>query len=72
MSGIKLPPNPYSKYGRRSMRREFWHKYHNEYTPGQRAANDWGSGCIMIFILIIIGGLIFLIGGPEALLAWMK
>lgn len=69
--GPKKPYNPNTAYGRRKLREQAAQNYANM-TPQQKQEHDSTKFWIMLIILIVVGGLIFLIGGTGALLKWLS
>ncbi|MCU7547789.1 hypothetical protein OCK74_01625 [Chitinophagaceae bacterium LB-8] len=67
----KKPPNLNTKYGRRRARQEAWENY-QKMTPEQKAEHDQMGCFITLVILIVVGGLIYLVAGPKALLKWLS
>lgn len=63
--------NPNTRYGRKKVRQEFNREFANK--PFSEQAENTGCSClILLVIFVVFGGLIFLIGGPEALKSWLK
>lgn len=71
MAGQRKPYNPNTKYGRRKRREQALQTY-NSLSPEKKAEWDLMGCIIMLIILVVIGGLIFFISGPEALAKWLS
>lgn len=67
----RKPYNPNTKYGRRKMREQYYERRANM-TSDEKFENDSMSCLFAVVILVVIGGLIFLVGGSDALLQWLK
>ena len=61
----RKPVNPYSKYGRKKAREEYY-RQRASMTPEQRSETDTWAFVILLVIVIIV----FLIGGMEGLADW--
>jgi hypothetical protein len=67
----RKPYNPNTKYGRRKMREEAY-KWKASLPPEERAKVESQEFFFGLIILIIIGLIIFAIGGSEALMRWLS
>lgn len=67
----KKPYNPNTPYGRKKLREAAAQSYNNM-SPQEKKVHDSSKFWIMLIILIIVGGLIFLIGGSGALTKWLS
>lgn len=68
--GQRKPYNPNTKYGRKKLREEYYARRANM-SDEERFENDSFSCLFTAIILIVIGALIFFIGGSESLLKWL-
>jgi hypothetical protein len=69
--GQRKPFNPNTKYGRRKMMEHNRSNYSN-LSPEEKNEHDGMGWVIGILVIIVFGGLIFLIGGGDALLDWLS
>ncbi len=67
----KRPPNLNTAYGRKRARQEYYQRK-AEMTPEERAKQNGNEVLIITIVLVIVGGLIFLIGGSGALMKWLS
>jgi hypothetical protein len=67
----RKPYNPNSKYGRKKLREQVYQSYSNM-NAEQKANHNQLEWIITIIILIVVGGVIFLFGGSDALFNWAK
>lgn len=67
----RKPYNPNTKYGRRKIREQYYERRANM-TSDEKLENDSMSFLIGLIILVVIGGIIFIFGGSDALLQWLK
>lgn len=71
----RKPYNPNTAYGRRKLREEAQRNYENM-TPEQKAEVDsYKTGCMLIFIVIVIVGVIIYItltGDTKGALRWLS
>jgi hypothetical protein len=67
----RKPYNPNTKYGRRKLREQAQQTYENLSPEGKR---EWNAmGCIIaIIIIVVVGGIIWLLAGPQAALKWLS
>lgn len=52
--------------------REQYYERRSNMTSDEKFENDSMSCLFAVVILVVIGGLIFLVGGSDALLQWLK
>lgn len=69
--GQKKPYNSNTAYGRRKLREQTEQNYANM-TPQEQQEHDRTKFWVILIILIVVGGLIFLIGGLGALTKWLS
>lgn len=67
----RKPYNPNTKYGRKKLREQNHLAYQNM-TPDEKSEHNSCVFIITIIIIIVFGGFILLIGGPEALFKWLS
>jgi len=67
----KKPYNPNTAYGRRKLREQY-SQYYSNMTPKEKREHNSTKSWVTLLILILVGGLIFLLGGPEALSKWLS
>lgn len=63
--------NPNTKYGRKKLREQY-HQNRANMTDKERSEQDGCSLILFIIIIIVFGGFILLVSGPEALLKWLS
>lgn len=66
----RRPPNPNTAYGRRRIREDYYQRK-AEMTPEQRSQQNTTEAWIYIAFIVVIGAIIFAIGGSGALLDWL-
>jgi len=67
----KRAPNPNTKYGRKRQQEEYYSR-RAELSPSERDSQDSSFAIWGTIIVIIIAGIIFMIGGQDAILKWVS
>lgn len=67
----RKPFNPNTKYGRKKIREQYYENY-NSMSSKEKDNHNSLVIFLTIISIIVFGGLILLIGGPEALLKWLS
>lgn len=62
----KRPPNPYTKYGRKRMRKE---GYVPQTEEEREKVNEVATIYVVLIIVVVIA--LFALGGKEAVFKWM-
>lgn len=69
--GQRRPYNPNTKYGRKKLREQSAQNY-SKMTPEEQKQHDYTNLVIILIVLVVIGGIIYLISGSGALLKWLS
>lgn len=67
----RKPYNPNTKYGRKKIREEYNQNYNNM-SSDEKSEHNTLVFIFMIIAIIVFGGIIFLIGGSDALFKWLS
>jgi hypothetical protein len=65
----KRPANPNTAYGRKRLREEYQERKANM-SPEERSAQNQTEAWVYIVIVVVVGAIVFMIGGSGALLKW--
>lgn len=63
--------NPNTKYGRKKLREQYYENRANM-TEEEKGKEDGCTFILFIIIIIVFGGFILLVSGPEALIKWLS
>lgn len=64
--------NPNSKYSQRKRLREFQYDKENNWSEERKRENNLNSGCLLLFILGVVCGLVLLFSGPDGLIKYLS
>ncbi len=69
--GQRKPYNPNTKYGKKKLREQYNQNYNNM-SSEEKSDHNSTVFILMLIAIIVFGGIIFLIGGSDALISWLS